>query len=385
MSFTLITTSEQLTSCLSHLSQQKEIAIDLEFDKNRYRYGFNLCLMQVFTDGECYLIDPLSKELDITYIFPLLENPDIQKISFSFSEDIRLLHHIGCTPKGIYDLSFALSLLDYQPTSLANYLMDILRVDVGKSSQQSNWFNRPLSEDQLAYAASDVLHLFELKKALDIQLEEKGITEWVNQENNAFESADYGDENHNEVLKEKYKNGFNQIEWHVFSGLMLFRDDLAKELDRPPFHVVDRAFLQELVKDHSSIRSWTSRSSIHKKVRNESVRNKVNDILHQKTEEAKELNLSKRKKASQRLSQEEYQQYKRIQQNISEAKNNFFKPIQKLIEHDYGKNARAFILSNRLIGELVGGHFSNFLPYKQELIEQYSRKLDLPYDKYITH
>ncbi|MFV1884881.1 MAG: hypothetical protein ACMZ7B_10365 [Balneola sp.] len=383
MTFSLITTSGQLQNCISHLSKQKEIAIDLEFDKNRFRYGFNLCLMQIFADGACYLIDPLSDELEISAIFPILENPDIQKVAFSFGEDIRLLHHIGCSPRGIFDLSFATALLDYQPTSLTNYLKEILNVEVGKSSQQSNWFNRPLSQDQLEYAATDVLHLFDLKKKLEIQLEEKGIRDWVDQENKAFEAADYGDENHNEVLKEKYKNGFSEVDWHIFSALMMFREEQAKAMNRPPFHVIDRAYLQELSISHEKVNHWDSKSSIHKKLRNESTKKEIELLIEEKLEESKSLNLSRRKKAAKRLSQEEYQKYKQLQNEISEAKTNFFKPIQKLIELDYGKHARAFILSNRLIGESVEGDSSNFLPYKQALITDYARKLDLPFDEYI--
>ena len=384
MAFTYISTSGQLQKCITHLSEQSEIAIDLEFDKNRFRYGFNLCLMQIYADNTCYLIDPLSDELDISLIFPLLENPDILKVAFSFGEDIRLLHHIGCAPKGIYDLSFALALLDYQPTSLSNYLSEILGVDAGKSSQQSNWFTRPLSEDQLNYAAKDVLHLFDLKGKLDVELREKGISEWVNQENKAFEAAEYGDETHNEILKEKYKNGLNEVEWHIFSALMLFRDEQAKEMNRPPFHVIDRAYLQEISTNPSKLETWTSKSSTHKKLRNTSVQKEVEKIIQERLSEAKSLNLSKRKKAAKRLSQEEYQQYKQLQKKISEAKNEVFKPIQKLIENDYGKHARAFILSNRLIGELVEGDFSNFLPYKQRLIQNYARKLDLTVEDYLA-
>lgn len=385
MAFTLITTTGQLQDCISYLSTQKEITIDLEFDKNRFRYGFNLCLMQIYADRACYLIDPLSPDLNIELIFPLLENPDIQKVAFSFGEDIRLLYHIGCKPKGIYDLSFAIALLDYPPTSLTNHLKDIIEVEVGKSSQQSNWFNRPLSQDQLDYAASDVLYLFDLKEKLEIQLKEKGIRDWVDQENKAFESANYGDENHNEILKEKYKNGFNEIEWHIFSALMMFREEQAEAMKRPPYHVIDRAYLQELSVSPEKLKNWTSKSSTHKKLKNESVQKEIETLIEQKLSEAKSLNLSRRRKASKRLSQEEYQKYKQLQKEISEAKKDFFKPIQKLIENDYGKHARAFILSNRLIGELVEGDFSNYLPYKQTLITDYARKLDLPFEEYIAY
>ncbi|MBO6524468.1 MAG: ribonuclease D [Balneolaceae bacterium] len=383
VAFTYISTSEQLKQCITHLSKQSEIAIDLEFDKNRYRYGFNLCLMQIYIDDACYLIDPLSSELEISDIFPLLENPEITKVAFSFGEDIRLLHHIGCIPKGIYDLSFAIALLDYPPTSLTNHLKDIVGVEVGKSSQQSNWFNRPLSQDQLEYAASDVLYLFELRDALVLQLKEKKIEDWVKQENEAFESADYSNENHNEILKEKYKNGLNQVGWYVFSALMMYRDNQAEKMNRPPFHIIDRGYLKELASNPDAIKSWNSKSSIHKSLRKESIKNEIDNLIREKLKEAKSLGLSQRKKATTRLSKEEYEAYKGMQQKVSEAKAHVFKPIQKEMESRYGKHARAFILSNRTIAELVEGDFSNYLPYKQQLIEGLAEKLDLPLSDYV--
>ncbi len=383
MAFTIITTSGQLKQCIAHLSQQSEIAIDLEFDKNRYRYGFNLCLMQIYADDTCYLIDPLSKEMDINHIFPILENPYITKVAFSFGEDIRLLHYIGCEPKGVYDLSFAIALLDYPPTSLTNHLKDIVGVEVGKSSQQSNWFNRPLSEDQLEYAASDVLHLFDLRNALDLQLKENGIEDWVRQENEAFESADYSNENHNEVLKEKYKNGLNQVEWHVFAALMMFRDEYAESMNRPPYHIIDRGYLKELASNPESLHNWTSKKSTHKSLRNESVKVEIKELIEERISDAKSLGLSLRKKAATRLSKEEYEAYRSLQRKVSEAKQHVFKPIQKEIERKYGKHTRAFILSNRTIAELVEGDFSNYLPYKQNLIEGIAEKLDLPLSDYV--
>src|SRR5690554_7245294 len=83
-----IDNKESFEKAISILSTKKEIFIDLEFDKNHFRYGFNLCLMQIF-DGEiCYLIDPLT-EREIEHIFPVLENQDIQIVCFAFIKDIR--------------------------------------------------------------------------------------------------------------------------------------------------------------------------------------------------------------------------------------------------------------------------------------------------------
>jgi len=163
----IITHQEELESITENLSNVSRIAADLEFDKNYYRYGFNLCLVQLFDGENCYLVDPLSDDLNIKSIFPVLEDPEIEIITFAFGEDLRLLHSLGCFPKNIYDIDIATSLLNYEPGSLTKLLDEAIDVDTGKSSQTSNWFQRPLTDQQKKYAAHDVLHLFDLKDKLD--------------------------------------------------------------------------------------------------------------------------------------------------------------------------------------------------------------------------
>jgi ribonuclease D len=161
----LVINSAELKNCIDRLSSKAEIAFDLEFDKNYYRFGFNLCLIQIFDGETCYLIDPLSKKLNIIELFQVLENRFITKVCFSVDEDLRLLHSIGCFPANLYDTDIASRLLNYPAMSLTNLLMEILDVDPGESLQRSNWYNRPLTNKQINYAANDVLHLPELKKA----------------------------------------------------------------------------------------------------------------------------------------------------------------------------------------------------------------------------
>ena len=161
--YNLINKADDFQSCVDSLSQKSQFSIDLEFDKNRFRYGFNLCLMQIFDGKDCYLIDPLSDDIDIKKIFPLIEDPKIEKVAFSFSEDLRLLHSLGCYPQNVYDISFAAALLNFPPVSLTKLLHMVLEIETDKSSQQSNWFKRPLSEDQKNYAAEDVIYLLQMK------------------------------------------------------------------------------------------------------------------------------------------------------------------------------------------------------------------------------
>lgn len=384
MTIQYIADNKELEQCLTHLNTRTEFSIDLEFDKNRYRYGFNLCLMQIFTGEHCLLIDPLSENLDIELIFPVLENPDIQKVVFAFGEDLRLLHSMGCFPKNLYDLDVATSLLNYSPASLTNLLLEILKIEVGKSSQQSNWFRRPLSEQQIEYAAEDVIYLLKLKEELHDQAVAANISDWIVQENSLFDLADYSSEDHNILIKEKDKKDLTEFEWHVFTGLMEFIDTVAKKHNKPGYQVIDKKTVTEIAKNPTIINDWDNLSGIYRKLKTSAFKKDIDRVLEKSIEEAESNNLSKTDPADKPLSREEYREYRKQQNKIKRIKSEIFIPIQKQIAEDLGKNVKTFLLSNRQMRELITNEEKDILSYKKELFSKYADKLDLDISEYIN-
>ena len=383
MNFTYIADNKELEHCITSLNNCTEIAIDLEFDKNRYRYGFNLCLMQIYTGKECFLIDPLSRDLEIEKVFPVLEDPEIQKVVFAFGEDLRLLHSIGCFPKNIYDLDVVTSLLNYAPASLTSFLKEIAGIEVGKSSQQSNWFKRPLSERQLHYAAEDVIYLFHLKEVLLKQAHEAGITNWIAEENSMFDDLDFSDQEHNMVLKQKDKKDLSMFEWFVFSRLMEFIDGKAKKLNKPAYFIIDKNFLYDISREPSAIDGWENVNGIYKSLRNENFINELKAELVASIAEAETLGLSRTDRADQPLSREEYLALRDEQRKIGMIKNQIFIPIQQRLEEDFGRNVKSYILSNRQMKEIITGE-CRIPDYKKELFRKYAEELQLDISPFIN-
>ena len=382
MSIQFIDEQAALEKILPILQQAGQIAIDLEFDKNYYRYGFNLCLMQIFDGEQCYLIDPLSSSVSIESVFPVLEDPSTEKIAFAFGEDLRLLHSIGCFPKNIYDLDNAISILNYSPASLTNHLKEILEVDTGKSSQMSNWYRRPLSDDQAKYAAEDVLHLIRLKEVLTKEAEQKKVSGWISEENRVMDDEDHSETNNNDIIKEKDKNDFTETEWHIYKRLMEAREEIAEKLNKPSFQIIKKEIFLQAAKEPHRLNRWTSTRGIFKRIRTDQMKDKLLEVVSQAESEARELGLSNDEPANKPPSNDEKDLYRQQREKINTAKNEFFNPIKEQIEHDYGKEVSTFLFSNRIIAEAISNE-RELLGYKRELLEHYSMKLDLDMSDYL--
>lgn len=370
-------TSQDLDTAVSHLQKAPEISIDLEFDKNHYRYGFNLCLMQVMADATCYLVDPLSKQIEIERTFQPLENHAIPKTCFAFGEDIRLLHSMGCYPKNVLDLSIAANLLNYPPMSLTRLLVEVLGVQTGKGAQMSNWFDRPLSGHQKQYAAEDVMFLPELRKQLLGMAEKKGITNWIAEENQVWETQDFAGIDEADFLKERDKKGMTEVSWHLYTRLMEFREEIARKKNYPSYKIIDKSFLIAVAAKPDHVDAWHQERGVHPSLRNKTTGYEAQLLIEDALAEARELGLSDMKPAEKKLSKEKMASIKRYQNIARHLKQELFNPVKQLIAKDYGENTAAFILNNRVIEAFIGEKPEEILPYRRELIEYTAMSLGM--------
>ena len=383
MSIRYIDKDEELSSVVRHLESTDQIAIDLEFDRNRYRYGFNLCLIQLFDGEDCHLIDPLSDKLDTEKLFPVLEDSSVEKVAFAFQEDHRLLHYVGCKPKNIFDLRIASQLLNYPPASLTNIVKDTLEVDMGKSSQNSNWFKRPLKENQIKYAAKDVLYLFDLKKKFKAEAEQKEILQWIDEENQNWDHVQYDDSDINNFIKEKDKRDLNEVEWKVFVRLMEFREKIASQSDRPSYQIFSKDLIYQIIENPDRLKNWTSERGVFNRLKNRGIQKKLEKLIQKTIQEAEAMGLSRSKPAKKFPTAEEMKEINQKKQLIQQAKSEFFSPIKDRITEDYGDEVSTYLFSNRIIADLVTGSNGSLENYKRSLLESYADELNLNVDHFL--
>lgn len=171
----LVTSAAQLKECAGKLAQATQLSMDTEFDF--VGPAKKLCLLQVWSgSGDIYLIDTIA----LTALEPLAESvsrPDVEWIVHAGDQDVALIRealHLPACPR-VFDTQVAWGLQGPEyPVSLAYLLYRILGIRSSKSEQAGPWAARPLTPEQLEYAAGDVVHLPALRDWLAKRLGELG-------------------------------------------------------------------------------------------------------------------------------------------------------------------------------------------------------------------
>ena len=369
---------------LSELYQTNEVALDLEFDRNRYGYGFQLCLIQCQVDSTCYIIDPLLLDTSFEEFFAYLEDSKRTIVCFSFGEDFRLLRSLGCDVTTVRDLDIGLSLINTAKQSLVKQISSRLGVQTSKASQTSNWLTRPLLEKQIRYACEDVQYLFELRDSIVTELQSKDRYTWYEQENDwVYSLENIQDENPNKIaIKPKDLDGLNEIEGYMFKKLFEWRDKQAKKLDKPPFKIIDNHFLKLLTQKHCLIDNWNNERAVHYLLRKSTIRDEISKELSLALEEAIKEGLNSSKPANTPLTSDDYAKLKKEQKIIIEAKKKVFGPLKERLIKKYGKHVQSYMLSNRVIQELALGQ-TKFPSYRLELFKQLSGEYSSEIEYYL--
>ncbi len=155
------------------------IAIDTEaMGLNPHRD--RLCLVQLSRgDGDAHLVQFAPGCYNAPNLLRLLSDPEIVKLFHFARFDIAILYHyLGVMPRPLYCTKIASRLVRTftDRHGLRDLCRDVLGVDLKKEQQSSDWGAASLSEEQLRYAASDVLHLHGLRARLDAMLAREGRT-----------------------------------------------------------------------------------------------------------------------------------------------------------------------------------------------------------------
>jgi ribonuclease D len=351
-----ITTDQHLQQAIDHLKQCSVIAFDLEFDNNRYQYGFHLCLVQVCSDSRCFVIDPLPlSKSALKIFFDVFSDSDILKIIHAGGEDLRLLQLLGCKPKNIFDTEVAARLLGYDKFSLGNIILQKFNVELDKKLQNSNWTKRPITIEQISYAANDVVYLLELKTILETELANSPQKTWFDEEMVVLENTFFTIEQKANFTKKADQDEFSEHELFVLESLFKFREGIAKSFNKPVYQVFNDDFVREIVRNPAILDRWQHQKGILHYVKNSTFQKQIDDVYQDILDKAEAQNLSKTQTVRQRMSDDQWQHILKVREERQRAKDRIFGPIQRKIVEKYGTLLTPIILSGRVVDEIVSG------------------------------
>ena len=156
------------------------VAIDTE-TMGLHPHRDRLCVVQMSNgDGSADVLQIPQGFTDAPNLKALLANPKVTKIFHFARFDIAVLYNaFGVMPQPIYCTKIASRLARTYTDrhGLKDLVREVLNIDLSKQQQSSDWGAQALSEAQLSYAASDVLHLHGLRERLDAMLAREGRKE----------------------------------------------------------------------------------------------------------------------------------------------------------------------------------------------------------------
>ena len=227
----MITDDSDLAAFVESCLQLEAYAIDTEFHRER-SYFPRVALLQINNGNEIVLIDPL--EVDAAPMKALFES-DAVAVLHAAGQDLEVFEHwAGVVPPRIFDTQLAAGFLGMSTPSLSALHDKLLRISLPKTSRLTDWLARPLTDDQLEYAASDVAHLLELRDRLVEELEEMGRLGWAEDEFEILRTHPRGRRDPDEAWRRlKAVRQLKGASFGAARAIAAWRERVAADLDQP--------------------------------------------------------------------------------------------------------------------------------------------------------
>ncbi len=346
-------------TAMQELAKSKSFAIDTEFDRNRSRYGFNVCVIQIATEKNCYIIDPLAvaqgerMNTALKPLWELIESDKHLKIIHALGEDIRLFAKYNCVARCFFDTKIAAETLCIKGgDSFKTLLKAILDKEVDKSLQKTNWFERPLTWEHLLYLANDVVYLQQIKDELEKQLKTAQREHWFAEEME-FALQLEAHINHDAEIqslknKQEYRM-FSEFQQFMFEKLWHLRDQTAQKADKPPFYIFGNEQLFKIAENATDFIQNPIFKGFYKTFQEEEKQQVFLTQLQNWLTEAQTLNLAtvwQKPKFDPNKPFVDRTKAKEIALRT-------FNPIKDFLREKYGEDTEKRLLSNRKI-EIIG-------------------------------
>lgn len=236
--YQLITGPRQWSDCLEQLLVEPRLAVDLEAN-SMFAYRERVCLIQVSTPSQDFIIDPLAR-LDFHVLGEIFADPGVEKVFHAAEYDLILMkRQYDWEVNSLFDTMWAARILGYKRYGLASLLEQFYNVRLNKRYQKSNWCQRPLTPEQLAYASYDTHFLFRLRDKLAAELDAEGCLEEATEiftENTRVKISN-NDFDPNSFWSINGVHDLTRQEQAVLKAVNIYRDREAKRRNQPLFKI----------------------------------------------------------------------------------------------------------------------------------------------------
>jgi ribonuclease D len=164
------------------LEAHARIGVDTEFLRERTFFP-KLCLLQLAAGGQIWCVDTL-RIAALDPLMPVLTAAAARKVIHAARQDLEAVYlSAKRIVSPIFDTQIAAACIGLKPQiGYAELVKTLLNVSIPKGQTRTDWSKRPLSREQLEYAADDVLYLGDVADHLLLQLRELGRERWVTED-----------------------------------------------------------------------------------------------------------------------------------------------------------------------------------------------------------
>jgi ribonuclease D len=242
---TLVADAAAVEKLAAALRSEPIVAIDTE-SNSFHAYKERVCLIQISVSGQDWIVDPLA-----TGVAPLGEVlcDGRETVLHGADYDVRCLKRdFGWALPNLFDTMVASRRLGVVGLGLSALVEARFGIRLSKAHQRSDWGHRPLSADQLAYAALDTHYLLRLREVLVAELEGKGLTAAAREDFKRIAAASP----HERVFdpegwrRLKGARALDERARRLLRALWIAREARAEGLGRPPFKVLGEQAMLEI-------------------------------------------------------------------------------------------------------------------------------------------
>jgi ribonuclease D len=233
----LVADRAALDALVERLRAEPVVAVDTE-SNSFHVYRERICLLQLSTRAGDYIVDPFA--VDVAPLGAVL--CDGRETVFHGADyDVRCMkREYGWALPRLFDTMAAARRLGRAGLGLSALVEATFGVRLSKSHQRSDWGRRPLTREQIAYAALDTHFLLELRDLLAGELEAKGALDEARREFDRIAAVEPRERVFDPEGWRRLK-GARELDppgRHVLAALWIAREEAARASDRPPFKVL---------------------------------------------------------------------------------------------------------------------------------------------------